>query len=807
MDTEDRQISAHLRPVPTYIIEREQYLNSASGPEDQLTHEASPLQDYFKIFLSYRWLICSVSFIVLVCAALYSFLATPMYTAEAKLKIGTYSPLLPAANMEDILRQQTKEQDYLQTQIELLTSLSLADKVLTESGIEQELKGYFGRKTSFFSILEPLKALFSPGTKKQKALSSDYHHPLESLQSYLRLLGIVPVRKTSLVKVSVTTADPELSAKIANAHSQAFIDYIRAERQQSALENLVFLKGQAEELANKVALAERNIAAYAEENAIVSLNKDENIVVRRMAELNDLLTRATAKRIESESAIREAESGSGIGSTSLDDQSIEQLRTTLKETQSEYAMLAEKFKPTYPRMVQLKARIDSLQKNLSEQREQAVSGLRAKYKADLDSEEQLKKQLEVQKSQAFELSRREVQYNIMKREYESLKDLHQSVIRQLKESQIAAESQGTNITLSDKAAVPLSHSSPRRSLNMLIALIFGPMLGFGLALALEALDNTFKTPEELQNYLQLPSLGVVPSFALEHPSTVNSSKSEQLQLLETSSDENQDEDSASSKENQSRELSLPANGSTPNTTPAPDFVTLTAPRSIESESFRAIRTGILLSSADNPPKTVLFTSGKKGEGKTTLTTNLGITLAQTGKRTIIIDADLRRPSIHKLFPFASSAGIVEYLTGQAQLEEVIQRLTLENLHIICAGAQPPNPAELVGSRKMAELIQELSQHYDYVLVDAPPILPVTDSVVLSRIVDGVVMVVRGQDTQKQAVRDAVAKLRQVGAKILGVVLNDVNVRSGHYYYYYRDAYSDYYGEDGKRRSRRKTASA
>ena len=809
VDENIKELSAHIRPVPTYLVDREN-LSSYNSQPAELFPAAQPLQDYFRIFLTYRWLVLSVSFITLALSLLYSFLATPMYTAETKVKIGTYSPSVTGAEFEDILRQQTQEQDYLQTQIELLSSYSLVDKVLTEGGLDQDLKHYFSRKTAFFSITEPLLKLFSKAgpAAPQVKTEGDYHHPQSVIRGYLDLVSIIPVRKTSLVRVSVTTADPLLSAKIANAHAQAFIELVRSERQQNTVESLVFLKSQAEELADKVALAERNIAAYAEENAIVSVNKDENIVVRRMGELSDLLTQATAVRIKAESAYNEAKSGSGLSSTSLDDEAISRLRSSLKEAEAEYAMLSEKFKPGYPRMVQLNARITDLKQNLKEQRTQAISALQAQYNASVQNEEELKRQLEIQKSKAFDLSRREVQFNIMKREYDSLKDLHQSVLRQLKESQMTSESRGTNINVIDRAAVPLDHSSPKRLFNALAALIFGPLLGFALAFVIEALDNTVKTPDQVQDLLQLPVLGVVPAFTGEDLAREAVEPNLLIPNFVSGSDSSQADEDASPSPYAGFLTPPSAPVEPPLFPPAPviqlsnAFVTLGAPQSIASESFRAIRTGILLSSADRPPRVILITSAKKSEGKTTLAANLAITLAQSSHKTLLIDADLRRPSVSRHFGIdPETPGLVDCLTGQKDAAQVVYPSGVDNLFVIPSGPKPPNPAELIGSRTMAEVLSRFSEDYQYVLIDTPPVLPVTDAVVLSRIVDGVVLVVRGQDTQKQVAKDAASRLRQVGAKVLGVVLNDVNVRSGHYYYYYRDAYADYYAEDKARRSR------
>lgn len=800
MKSQHNELSTHIRPIPRHIMEEQAYyqsiaLDSGSGDFNERT-----LKDYLQLLVKYRWLILTVAAVVFLLTTLYSFLATPMYTATATIKISTYAPLIPGASVEDVMMKQSSETDYLNTQVEILSSLTLANRVMSDGYLGGTLKAYFESRRGPLSFLGAITELFV-GKKNTKQLEEDssYNFPVHELEAYNSLINISPVRRTSLVKVSATTANPNLSAKIANAHSSEFIELIRSERHQTTLDNLVFLKSQAQELADKVALTERKIAEYAEENAIVSLNKDENIVVKQMAELNTLLTTATASRIKSEAAFNEAKSGSGIDSTAFDDDSIQQQRVALKEAQAEYALLSEKFKPGFPKMVQLRARIDALKGNLKQQREEVIKGLEAKYKSDLDTEAELREQLEIQKSKAFELSRREVQYNIMKREYESLKDLHQTVLRQLKEAQLSAESSGSNISISDNAAVPLKHSSPKRLLNMLLALLVGPLLGCGIAIVIESLDNTIKTPEEAERLLNVPSLGVVPMFALEA-----GDKDLHLVKPKDTKETRKGLENRSSSESDTRDIA-PEEAKVPSLRDQIELVTLKAPKSIASESFRTVRTSLLLSSADNPPRVVLVTSGQKSEGKTTLVTNLAVTLAQSGHRTIIIDADLRRPALHRQFHRDGlDSGLVDYLAGQSELQSVINQTSIENLEAIFAGSIPPNPSELLGSKRMAELLEELAGHYEYVFVDAPPVLPVTDAVVLSRSVDGVVLVVRGQETQRNVAQNAILRLKQVGANILGTVLNDVDLRSGDYYYYRRGYYA-YYKEEGNSSTRSTSA--
>jgi polysaccharide biosynthesis transport protein len=750
--------------------------------------EEHPLHKYFRILLNHRKLITTVTLVILTLSTIYSFLATPLYTAETELSIGSYSPTLYGAGLEDTMARQTEKQDYLETQFKLLTRLTLADRVLSDSQSGEKIKSYLGESRGIKNFIMGLIYSLMPSSDeglKGSTRDVTYNHPIGLLNSYLSIIKIEPVKRTFLVKVKVVTANPSLSAEIANLHSRHFIELARDEKQKTALSSLFFLREQAEELASKVSLVEQEIAQYSEDNAIVSLNENENIVNRKMSELNRLLTDATSKRIKSESAYNEAKSGGSLSSSASDSKGLEDIRLRLRTTEGEYAKLGEKFKPGYPRMIQMRAEIDSLKRNIEQQTQIILKASEAQYKADLATEEELKKELELQKSQTFDLSRRMVKYNTMKREFESLKDLHQSVIRQLKEAQISAESETNNITLTDQAAVPSGPSSPRKMLNFLLALFIGPVFGFGLALVIDGLDRTLETPDELKRVLQLPSLGVVPSFDSESSIQDPTARFREL---------------PSGNSTTSRALPEKTSPNDPPQVPAMlsehSLVTLESPFSITSEAFRAVRTSLLLSSADKPPRVVLITSSKKGEGKTTVSSNLAVTIAGSVTSAIVIDCDLRRSALNKSFEIPNgSLGLVDLLTDQCTLEEATYPTKHEKLTIMPAGSKPPNPAELLGSNKMRDLIESLKDKYEFILIDSPPVLPVTDAVILSRIVDGVILVVRGHKTDHGVAKEARNRISQVGGKILGAILNGVDIAKGHHYYYYRDAYSEYYAED------------
>ena len=773
----DHSLPTNIRPLPKHLpMEVDGTVLPGYSTEDP--NAEVQLREYFKIVVKYRMIIgCSVG-ICLLLALMYAFTATPHYMADSKVRISTYEPVLTATKIEDLLQQKSKEATYLETQVQEMKSYSLADKVLEDGKIRDALfkkpsSGFFeqlfgGSERNVNRNTEPVDRI------------SGYKVPISYIKKYLRLIEIKPIRRTSLVTIEATAEEPELAALMANRHALAYIDWVRANRIDQQARGLTFLRAQADELREKVADLERELADYAEANSIVAVNKDENITAQKMAQLNKLLTDATAKRIEAENMYKEAETALSNPSAGFDDQSTQNMRSELAKLEGEYQQMSAKFTANYPRMQQLKSQIEGLKKSIQAQRRQIVLGLKAKMSAAQQEEKNLLDELEQQKSQAFELSKREVQYNVLNRDLTSSRELLQNVLKQIKETSLAVESNASNVTVVDYAVTPKFPAFPRKKLIAVVGLAIGLGVGLGIGVLLNYLDNSIRTPEDVARVLKLPSLGVVPSFESEKTLAASAAAGQQPAAVP------------------GQELAL---AKSQNAAP-PTVVYLNDPRAPASEAYRAIRTGILLSQAGEAPRTILVSSAQSSEGKTTSTINLAACLASAGGRVVLVDADLRRPSVYKYFSLETNEpGLVEVIAGQRTLEEVIIPDVIRRVAVIPSGKIPPNPAELLGSLEMATIIDRLSQAFDYVLIDSPPVLPVTDSVILSRCVDGVVLVVRGSATPRKVVNDAKNRLAAVGAHFLGVVLNDVNLNSGDYYYYHR-YYQSYYHEGEGHKPRR-----
>ncbi|HVN87118.1 MAG TPA: polysaccharide biosynthesis tyrosine autokinase [Candidatus Binatia bacterium] len=723
------------------------------------------LRDYWRVVVKHRWVIALFSLIVVATTAFITFTTEKTYTAETTLQIEKQAPHV--IKIEEVVQPDVfglEKYDYYQTQFRILESRTLAASVIRDLGLENDPRFLAGSQPGMVRrALATLRGLVG-GNQTVDPDTAELGVDPRLIDLYLELLEIEPVKNSRLVRVRYSTHDPQLSAQIANAHAAAYIQQGMEHHYHATGEAQQFLETKLTELKQKVEQSEAALNRYRKEHQIISLDNKENIVVGRLDDLNKRLTMAQAERIQFESQYKLIEQRQYEALPAVIDSAlVQRLKQSVAELEQKYALMSEKFKPAYPSMIQIKSEVEAARARLAAEIAKVVGGIESAYLAAKTREDELRAQLDAQKDVALDLKENSVDYNMLKRDVDTSHALYESTLARMKETTVADSLRVSNVTVVDKAEAPLYASRPKRALNLLLSVIASLVMGTGLAFFFEYLDNTLKTPEEVERFVRVPALGLVPSFA----------------------------HNVGSKASGAGDVPALASSALPR-----ELVTLHHSRSVISEAYRTIRTAILLSSADNAPRVMLITSGQAGEGKTLTAVNTAITLAQSGARVLIVDADMRRPRCHRVLGAENGHGLSTLLTGQGDLRETVRPTQIENLFFISSGPIPPNPAELVGSTRMRETLALLREGFDYVLIDSPPVLPVTDGVLLATMVDGVVLVVKGQHTPKDVVRRARERLEYARAKVLGVVLNDVNVNSGDYYHS-RYTYSYYGAQDAE----------
>lgn len=769
--------------------------------------------EYWRVILKWRWLIVALALTGGAGMWLYAYTKTPLYTAQSTLLIERKPSRV--VGMSDAFAEPVLDYrvDFYKTQQEILRSAALAAKAIREGGLENdplligrrngnesraEKKGLVAqikdnakawlekalgsvKSQSWLAGIERamdrIKPAGSGNPKVDPALvKSEFDDRMGTSRAligrYLGMLSLQPVRQTSLMKVSFTTPHPVLSARLANLHAEAYMRYGMDLRSQANREAMVFLEDKLLELKERVEQSEAALNSYRRQKGIITLDEKGNLVVDRLVDLNQRLTEAEAARISLESEVRLIRHRNYDALPRVRQSGIiASLKNQLGSLEAEYANLAGEFKPGYPPLDTLKLKVEDVRSRLNREIEAEVSAIRSAYRAAENEEDQLRERMEQQKHAALNLKDAAVQYAILAREVDTNRQLYDSVLERMKEMGVAAEVRQSDVSIIDRARPPGGPSYPNMTKSLQMGLLMGLAGGLALAFFFNYLDTTLKTPDEVERYLHLPTLTVVPDFLRSKGKTRG-------YVPNGANGTNKSLDYA---------WGLPANGRKHNR----DIVLAQHPHSVVAEAYRTLRTALLLSRAGAAPRTILFTSAGLGEGKTTTAINTSVIFAQMGYRVIVIDADLRRSRAHNVLEVPNEVGLSEFLAGQTSREQVTVGTQAENLFFISSGGEPPNPAELVGSRKMKQLLSDLESEYDFIVVDAPPVMPVSDPVFLSTMVDGVVVVVDSQAVPKQLVREVRSRLKSVGANILGVVLNRVNWRSSDYSYHYKHYYSYY----------------
>ncbi len=741
------------------------------------------LKHYFGILRRRIWAVITAFVIIVTLGTVHTFRSTPIYQAVARILIEKQSPRL--LKFEDVVQLQTSDRDYYKTQQELVRSRAVLEKALEQPGVSElpEITGQGGTKPSLLGgFLSEVRRTVSA------VLGASPASPPEPWERLRERLEVEQVRGTHLLLVKVESADPRRAAKLANAVARSFEGYHVERKLETSNEAFRFLEERKTEQEQELLQAEDDLQQFREQAQVVSLDVADkgNPVLVRLSRLNDQLTEAQLQRIELEAqfevvqeALGNGGEAAGVGDQSLfslpavrGDATVSALRTSLVEAEKEVATLSDTYGPEHPQLQAVQATLSLLQAKLQEALTQLVGSLSAQLQMLSNQEQELRQQYDVQNQRALELSKQSLSFNRLQNEVDRQRRLFDVLVERMREVDVTADYARTNVEVVEVADVPKAPIKPKKARTVALSLFLGLFLGVGLAFFFEYLDDTVKTPEDLEQRVGIPVLGFVPAMDTKGVEMDGFSYRGSVSVVE--------------------------------------------PTASVTEAYRNIRTSLFFSAPAEETKALVVTSGGPGDGKTTTATNLALVIAQSGKRVLLLDADFRRPMVHKVFGLESKVGLSTVLVGEAALEEAVQKAehdgeTIENLDVLAAGPKPPNPAELLDSQSMRRLLYEARQKYDRVIMDSPPVLFVADATILSAISDGGIMVGKSATNPRALARRAREQLEGVKARILGGILNDVHVSrlgyyySDYYYYGYSRYYRDYYTSEEEEEAEGKDA--
>jgi len=743
-----------LSPVPTHLVRQLSLTQSATTAQDSI------LRDYFRVLIKRVWVVLGTLLVIFGATLIATLRSTPIYDAKGSIAINKPDPMLTN------LRDGNNAVDYydptdLDTEVKILQSDLLALQVIKELNLDKlpEFGGHGMRPSSSLELTTD-------------AIQPDSARATELLGAFKGNLRVLLVPNTRILELHFRSPNKELAARVVNTLANTYIEQNFKTRFESTMQASDWLSRQLVDLQMKVETSQQKLVRYQKEHNILGIDEKQNITTQKLDELNKELTAAESDRMEKESLYRLADAGdaesaasvagaaSGAGKSSAASSGLlDKLEAQKADLKVQAAQLGTQFGPAYPKITQIHNQITEIDAQVQVEMKKVTARLRGDYMASLQRENMLRAALEEQKQQDNKLNESAIEYSLLKRDFETNRTLYEGLLQKLKEAGVTAGLRSNNIREVDIARTPGAPAEPNIPRNLAFAFALGLSSGIGLAFLLEGLDNTVRTPEQAQAISGLPSLGMIP-LGSKIP---GESGTKQGLVV------------ASSKE-------------------PVELITQARPQSQMAESYRALRTSLLLTSLGAPPKIILITSALPREGKTTTSVNTAIVLAQKGTRVLLIDADLRRPSIHKALGMGPRVGLSNVLTGGATSQQATVRSPiLSNLFVLPAGTPPPNPAELMASQQMFDLLAELREQYDHIVIDTPPTLSVTDAVVLSTRSDAVVLVIRSSQTTKPALRRTRDILTQVNARVAGVLLNAVNLDSPDYSYYY-----EYQGKHGQR---------
>ena len=710
--------------------------------EEQVTDESLTLTDLLRIVLKHKWTLLTVILLACAVAAVRTFLSTPIYRSTVILQIDRAAQRVVSFNNDVDREQPSEEPNSLITQVELLKSRSLAERVIDELRLDQSLSAapqatgdantlardgarpageteIISKGDYLERIVRGYRQVMNPSTRNKEVLGRE-----AVLKSFIEALTVEPIRNSRLIKLHVENTSPELAARIANSTVQAYIAMGLERKMEASSYAKTFLEDQIKQIKAKLEDSERKLNRFAQEKQILTLDEKTSVVNQTYTDYASALSKAEQERIKIEALYNEIKKNPDNVAMVGENKTVQSYKEQKAKLEIEYQQNLRIYKPDFPKMQQIRAQIGEVDAQIKKEISSLAATVQAQYQSSQQQESLIRDKLGQTRKQVLSTQDSSIDLNLLKREVDTNRQLYDGLLQRIKQLGVSGGVVTNNISVVDPAESSLFPYKPNLPRNLLIGLAAGLFIGLCMVFVLEFIDDSIKFPDEVERNLGLPLMGIIPRI--------------------------------SRKRGESKSVALDVH---------------TDPRSTLAEAYRSVRTALQFSTPEGAPKRLVVTSTTRNEGKSTTALALAINFAQMGQKVLLIDGDMRNPSVHKLLEIPNEYGLSNLLSSDSRGEKMIMRTAIPNLSVLTAGPVPPNPVDLLMGPKLLLLLNVASTlGIEYVVLDAPPLLGIADSIVLGNQLQNILFVVQASRTRKSHIKNALRRLRLAGLMPRGVVL-------------------------------------